>query len=152
MGWGAGTLDKVLLKYVIKGLWIGSDALGLTSSVWSWWNASRGRGWENLVLPCSFHSFILRSWLDICPPPHPRFFICKMRIKTVLNIYTTQMKRDHPKTQISHIPLVCAHCLSVCVCVCVCVCFSHKRCKFLSLVGPRAVVSITIFASFLFCS
>ena len=45
-----------------------------------------------------------------------------MRIKTVLNIYTTQMKRDHPKTQISHMPLVCAHCLSVCVCVCVCVC------------------------------
>ena len=115
------------------------EAAGTLAGTW---------GWENLVLPCSFHSFILQSWLDICPPPHPQFFICKMRMKTFLNIYTAQMKRDHPKTQIRLMPLVCADCLSVCFLFF----FFHKQQNLLSLVGPRAVVSITVSASLLFCS
>ena len=70
MGWGTGTLDKALLKYVIKGLWVGSDALGLTLSVWSWWNASRGLGMRKpgFTLRLSlFRSAILAGHLPSTP-------------------------------------------------------------------------------------
>ena len=144
MGWGTGTLDKALLKYVIKGLWVGSDALALTLSVWSWWNASRGLGMRKpgFTLQLSlFCSAILAGHLP--STPSSVFHLQNENKNLPKYLYNSDEKRSPQNTNQSYALSMCW--LPFCF-------FFHKQRSLLSLVGPRAVVSIIVFASLLFCS
>ena len=92
-----------------------------------------------------FHSAILAGYLHSTPSSvsHPQ----NENKNLPKYLYSSDEKRS-PQNTNQAMPLVCADCLSVCFFFF----FFHKRHNSLSLVGPRAVVSITVSASLLFCS